>query len=39
MQAVKRAKQTIDIVIFRFDRLELEKALAAAVGRGVPCAR
>ena len=33
--AIKRAKKTIDIVIFRFDRTELEKALAAAVGRGV----
>jgi phosphatidylserine/phosphatidylglycerophosphate/cardiolipin synthase-like enzyme len=33
--AIKRAKKTIDIVIFRFDRMELEKALAAAVGRGV----
>ena len=36
LQAVKRAKQSIDIVIFRFDRPELEKALAAAVSRGVP---
>jgi phosphatidylserine/phosphatidylglycerophosphate/cardiolipin synthase-like enzyme len=35
VQAIKRAKRTIDIVIFRFDRLELEKALAAAVARGV----
>jgi cardiolipin synthase A/B len=35
VQAVKRAKQSIDIVIFRFDRPELEKALAAAVSRGV----
>ncbi len=35
VQAVKRAKKTIDIVIFRFDRPELEKALAAAVARGV----
>jgi cardiolipin synthase A/B len=33
--AIKRAKKTIDIVIFRFDRVELEKALAAAVARGV----
>ena len=33
--AIKRAKKSIDIVIFRFDRMELEKALAAAVGRGV----
>jgi len=35
VQAVKRAKRSIDIVIFRFDRPELEKALAAAVTRGV----
>jgi phosphatidylserine/phosphatidylglycerophosphate/cardiolipin synthase-like enzyme len=35
MQAVKRARKSIDIVIFRFDRPELEKALAAAVARGV----
>jgi cardiolipin synthase len=35
LQAVKRAKQSIDIVIFRFDRPELEKAIAAAVARGV----
>ena len=33
--AIKRAKKTIDIVIFRFDRTELEKALAQAVSRGV----
>lgn len=33
--AIKRAKKSIDIVIFRFDRVELAKALAAAVGRGV----
>ena len=38
LQAVKRAKQSIDIVIFRFDRPELEKALGAAVTRGV-CVR
>jgi phosphatidylserine/phosphatidylglycerophosphate/cardiolipin synthase-like enzyme len=35
LQAVKRAQKSIDIVIFRFDRLELEKALEAAVARGV----
>ena len=35
VQAVKNAKKAIDIVIFRFDRLELEKALEAAVTRGV----
>ena len=35
VNAVKRAKRSIDIVIFRFDRPELEKALEAAVGRGI----
>ena len=35
VRAVKNAKKTIDIVIFRFDRVELEKALESAVGRGV----
>jgi len=35
VQAVKNAKKTIDIVIFRFDRVELEKSLEAAVARGV----
>jgi phosphatidylserine/phosphatidylglycerophosphate/cardiolipin synthase-like enzyme len=35
LRAVQQAKRTIDIVIFRFDRPELEKALAAAVTRGV----
>jgi phosphatidylserine/phosphatidylglycerophosphate/cardiolipin synthase-like enzyme len=35
VQAVRGAKKTIDIVIFRFDRAELEKALEAAVTRGV----
>ena len=37
LQAIRGAKKTIDIVIFRFDRAELEKALKAAVaarGRG-----
>ena len=33
--AIKKAKKAIDVVIFRFDRPEIEKALAAAVGRGV----
>ena len=33
--AVKEAKKSIDIVIFRFDRTDLEKALEAAVARGV----
>jgi cardiolipin synthase A/B len=35
VRAVKQAKRSIDIVIFRFDRKELEKAIAAAVTRGV----
>jgi phosphatidylserine/phosphatidylglycerophosphate/cardiolipin synthase-like enzyme len=35
LQAVRHAKNKIDILIFRFDRPELEKALEAAVGRGV----
>ena len=35
VQAIKAAKKTIDIFIFRFDRGEVEKALAAAVLRGV----
>ena len=35
VQAVRNAKKTVDIVIFRFDRIELEKALEAAVARGV----
>jgi phosphatidylserine/phosphatidylglycerophosphate/cardiolipin synthase-like enzyme len=33
--AVKSAKKTIDIVVFRFDRRELETALKAAVDRNV----
>ena len=35
LKAVRRARKTIDIVIFRFDRPELEKALETAVTRGV----
>ena len=33
--AIKKAKTSIDTTIFRFDRMEIEKALAGAVGRGV----
>ncbi len=33
--AIKAAKVSIDTTVFRFDRVEIEKALAAAVGRGV----
>jgi phosphatidylserine/phosphatidylglycerophosphate/cardiolipin synthase-like enzyme len=35
VKAIKTARKTIDVVIFRFDRTEIEKALAAAVQRGV----
>ena len=35
VRAIRQAKRSIDIVIFRFDRKELEKAIAAAVARGV----
>ena len=35
LEAIDRAKKTIDIVIFRFDLDGIEKALTAAVGRGV----
>jgi cardiolipin synthase A/B len=35
LAAVRRAKRSIDIVIFRFDLDPLEEALAAAVKRGV----
>ncbi len=33
--AIKKAKKSVDIVVFRFDRAELESALKAAVERGV----
>ena len=33
--ALKKARSSIDTTIFRFDRPEIEKALEAAVGRGV----
>jgi cardiolipin synthase A/B len=35
LKAIKRAKKSLDVVIFRFDLTELEDALAAAVERGV----
>lgn len=35
LTAIRKARKSIDIVIFRFDRLELAKALEAAVQRGV----
>jgi phosphatidylserine/phosphatidylglycerophosphate/cardiolipin synthase-like enzyme len=35
LKAVRKARRSIDIVIFRFDRVELEEALEGAVTRGV----
>jgi len=35
IKALNGAKKTVEIVIFRFNRREIEKALAAAVARGV----
>ena len=35
LRAIKGARKSIDIVIFRFDRADIEKALEAAVARGV----
>jgi len=35
VKAIKKAKKTIDIVIFRFDRSEIRKALEVAVDRDV----
>jgi len=35
LSAIQKAKKTVDVMIFRFDRPELEKALQAAVKRGV----
>jgi phosphatidylserine/phosphatidylglycerophosphate/cardiolipin synthase-like enzyme len=35
VQGIKAASRSVDIVIFRFDRPEVEKALEAAVARGV----
>jgi cardiolipin synthase len=35
VEAIKRARKTIDVVIFRFDLNAVEKALADAVQRGV----
>lgn len=35
VRAIHRAKRTLDIVIFRFDRPQVETALAEAVERGV----
>jgi cardiolipin synthase A/B len=35
VQAINSAKKSIEILIFRFDRREVERALATAVSRGV----
>ena len=35
LKAIQLAERSIDLVIFRFDRVDMEKALAAAVTRGV----
>jgi phosphatidylserine/phosphatidylglycerophosphate/cardiolipin synthase-like enzyme len=35
LTAIKKSKKSIEIVIFRFDRVEIEAALKAAVARGV----
>jgi cardiolipin synthase len=35
VSAIKKARKSVDIVIFRFDRAELEAGLKAAVGRGI----
>ncbi|HKO19952.1 MAG TPA: phospholipase D-like domain-containing protein [Acidobacteriaceae bacterium] len=35
LEALKKAEKSIQILIFRFDRTEVEKALVAAVRRGV----
>ena len=35
VQAINNAKKSIEVLIFRFDRSEIEKALANAVTRGV----
>lgn len=33
--AIKQAKKNVDVVIFRFDRAEIEAGLKAAAKRGV----
>lgn len=35
LKAIKRARTSLDIIIFRFDLKPVEKAIEAAVGRGV----
>jgi cardiolipin synthase len=36
LSAIKRARRSLDLIIFRFDLKPVEKALEAAVARGVP---
>src|SRR5690349_19524889 len=36
LKGIEGAKHSIEIVIFRFDRSDIEKALANAIGREVP---
>ena len=35
VKAIRRARKTLDLVIFRFDRKEIQSAIEAAVARGV----
>jgi phosphatidylserine/phosphatidylglycerophosphate/cardiolipin synthase-like enzyme len=35
LTAIKQARKSIDVLIFRFDRVEIARALASAVSRGV----
>jgi len=35
VKAIRKAKKSVEIMIFRFDRPEIERALADAAGRGV----
>src|SRR5437016_11637407 len=35
VKAIKKAKKSVELVIFRFDQAEIEKALIDAVERGV----
>ena len=35
VNAIDNAKKSVEILIFRFDQSEIERALANAVGRGV----
>jgi cardiolipin synthase len=36
LRAIKRASRSLELIIFRFDLKEVEKALEAAVARGIP---